>query len=277
MPLRGSTTVRPVTAPTYRIVPRTWLGWVIGLVYAPIFISVMIASGVEYDEFTESAANLRDAAVVPLVAMVVLLLIVITVLGWWRPVLKDDLGAPRIWRWISVVFFVAIIASVDFARLGKLDSQFIVWAAVAGVLVGFAEEATYRGLSLVAFRSGYTEMHTWLFSTLLFMYLHAWNVLAGQDLGPTVFQLVFTFVFGSMLYAVRRATGTLIIPMILHGLWDFSSFTASSDAFKESEELVDPRVNPVPTLLLIVMVVLFVMGFKKAFHNDDATPPLDAA
>ena len=72
---------------------------------------------------------------------------------------------------------------------------------------------------MVAFRSGYSELHVWLFSTLLFMYLHAWNFLAGQDFGPTVAQLVFTFVVGSVLYAVRRATGTLIIPMMLHGGW----------------------------------------------------------
>ena len=140
-----------------------------------------------------------------------------------------------------MVFVVAIVAGIDYSRLGKLDTDFILWALVAGVLVGFAEEGTYRGLAVVAFRSGYSELHVWLFSTLLFMYLHAWNFLAGQDLGPTIAQLVFTFVLGSVLYAVRRATGTLIIPMLLHGGWDFASFTASSDAFKESEELVDPE------------------------------------
>ena len=170
-----------------------------------------------------------------------------------------------------MVFVVAIVAGIDYSRLGKLDTEFIVWAAVAAVLVGFAEEGTYRGLSVVAFRSGYSEFRVWLFSTLLFMYLHAWNFLAGQDLGPTVAQLVFTFALGSVLYAVRRATGTLIIPMLLHGGWDFASFTATSDAFKESEKLVDPRTVPVAFLVLVVMVVLFAIGFKKALHSDNAT------
>ena len=273
----GRTTVRAVTAPTYRIAPKTWLGWVIGLVYAPIFIAVMISSGIEYDEFTDSATNLRDAAVVPLVVMVVLVAIAITVLGWWRPVMRDHLGAPRVWRWIPVVFVVAIVAGIDYSRLGKLDTDFILWALVAGVLVGFAEEGTYRGLAVVAFRSGYSELHVRLFSSLLFMYLHAWNFLAGQDIGPTITQLVFTFVLGSVLYAVRRATGTLIIPMLLHGGWDFASFTASSDAFKESEELVDPRAVPVAFLLLIVMAVLFAVGFKKALRTDDTTATPTAA
>ena len=250
------------------------MGWAIGLVYAPIFIAVLISSGVEYDEFTDSAANVRDAAVIPLVVMTVLVAIVISGLGWWRPVLRDQLGAPRLWRWIPVLWVVGIVVSLDYSRLGKLDTDFIVWAAVASVLVGFAEESAYRGLSVVAFRSGYPEVRVWLFSTLLFMYLHTFNFIAGQDLGPTIGQLIFTFVLGSVLYAVRRTTGTLIIPMILHGAWDFTSFTATSNAFENPDELVDPREFPIAIVFLIAMTVLFLVGRKQAFARP---PAVDAA
>lgn len=259
-----------------RIVPKPWLGWVICVVYAPIFIAVMVSSGVGYDEFTDSATNLRDAAVVPLAVVTVLLVIVITVLGWWRPVLRDHLGSPRIWRLIPVLFVVALLVGADYQRLGKLDTEFIMWAAVAAVLVGFAEEAAYRGVALVAFRSNYSEFRVWLFSTLLFMYLHAFNFFAGQDLGPTLVQLVFTFLMGSVLYAVRRATGTLIVPMVLHGAWDFVSFTAVSDAFKNPDELFDPRAFQPAVLILVLMIVLFAIGFKKAFRTDDPATPLSA-
>jgi len=257
-----------------RVVPKPWFGWVIGVVYAPIFIAPMIASGVGYDEFTDSATNLRDAAVVPLAIVSALLLVVITALGWWRPVLRDHLGSPRIWRLIPVLFVVALLVGADYSRLGKLDTGFIVWAAVAAVLVGFAEESAYRGVSVVAFRSSYSEFRVWLFSTLLFMYLHAFNFFAGQDLGPTVVQLVFTFLMGSVLYAVRRATGTLIVPIILHGGWDFVAFTAASDAFENSDELVDPRAFQPAILILVIMIVLFAIGFKKAFRTDDPATPL---
>jgi len=33
-----------------------------------------------------------------------------------------------------------------------------------------------------------------------------------------------TFIMGSGLYAMRRMSGTLILPMVLHGLWDSSLF-----------------------------------------------------
>lgn len=248
-----------------RVTPKTWMGWAIGLLYAPIFIAVLIASGVEYDELADSAVNMRDGAVVPIAVMSVLVALAITVLGWWRPVVRDRLGAPRVWRWIPIVWVVGIVVSLDYSRLGKLDTDFILWAAAACVLVGFAEEGAYRGLALVAFRSGYPELRVWLFSTLLFMYLHAFNFVAGQDLGPTIGQLVFTFVLGSVLYAIRRTTGTLIIPMILHGAFDFTSFTGTSDAFANPDELVDPRSVPIAVVFLVVMAVLFLVGRKQAF------------
>jgi len=232
---------------------------------------MLIASGVKYDELTDTATNVRDAAVVPLAVMAVLLLLVTTILGWWRPVLRDHVGAPRIWRWIAMLWVVAIVVGLDYSRIAKLDSSFILWAAVAGVLVGFSEETAYRGLAVTAFRSGYGENRVWLFSTLLFMYLHAFNFVAGQDLGPTLFQLVFTFVMGSVLYAIRRSTGTLIVPMILHGAWDFMSFTGSSKAFKNPAELVDPRAFSVSMLALVVMAVLFLVGFRTAFPNNAET------
>ncbi len=255
-----------------RISPKPLWGWLVGIAYAPIFIALMIVSGVSYDEFTESATNLRNAVVVPLAAMTILMLVVVTVFRWWRPVMRDDivLASPRVWRLIPVLFVVALLVSADYQRIGKLDAEFIVWAAVAAVLVGFAEECAYRGVSLVAFRSRYPEFRVWLFSTLLFAYLHAFNFFAGQDFAATVFQLVFTFLMGSVLYAVRRTTGTLVVPMVLHGAWDFVAFTSASDAFANPDDLVDPRAFQPAMLMLLVMLVIFVLGFRKAFPAGHA-------
>jgi membrane protease YdiL (CAAX protease family) len=110
-----------------------------------------------------------------------------------------------------------------------------------------------------------------LFSTLLFVLLHAWNLVAGQGIGATAAQIVFTFALGSVLYACRRATGTLVIPMLLHAGWDWMSFTGQSDAFKDAADLVDPRSFSPAIPLLVVMVVLFVAGAKKLLHPAAAS------
>jgi hypothetical protein len=63
------------------------------------------------------------------------------------------------------------------------------------------------------------------YSTLLFSALHFPNVVFGlAPGGGMVGQLVMTFIVGSLLFATRRLSGTLLLPMVLHGFWDSSIF-----------------------------------------------------
>ena len=55
----------------------------------------------------------------------------------------------------------------------------------------------------------------WLWSSVFFALLHSINFLLGQDLGPTITQLIATFVIGSAFYISRRATGLIVVPMVL--------------------------------------------------------------
>ena len=72
-------------------------------------------------------------------------------------------------------------------------------------MVGFNEEIVFRGLSLVAFRgAGYKEVYVWLATSVLFGLLHGANVVLGQALAPTLTQIGFAFVLGSVFYVVRR-------------------------------------------------------------------------
>ena len=43
-------------------------------------------------------------------------------------------------------------------------------------------------------------------------------------MGKTAVQLVFTFLVGSLLWSIRRLSGTLLLCMFLHGFWDSSVF-----------------------------------------------------
>jgi membrane protease YdiL (CAAX protease family) len=48
------------------------------------------------------------------------------------------------------------------------------------------------------------------------------------------FQVLLTFVIGSGLYVIRRISGTLILPMVLHGLWDSSLFLSVATGVEPS-------------------------------------------
>jgi membrane protease YdiL (CAAX protease family) len=256
-----------------RITPRPSIAWAIGLLYGPAFIALLLASGVDYDTVADSTHNFVRAVVIPMAILTVVVIALTTWLGWWRPVLRDDRPAPRWMISIPIVFAIAILAGIDYGRVADLQTSFLLWAAVGTLMVGFCEETVYRGLAVVGFREGYSEVRVWLFSSLLFMLLHAWNLVAGQSLPATVSQLGFTFVLGSILYAVRRTSGTLIIPILLHAGWDWMSFTGASDAFKDAADLVDPRAFSPAFAGIGVMVILFLVGAKRLLHPESTAQP----
>jgi membrane protease YdiL (CAAX protease family) len=59
---------------------------------------------------------------------------------------------------------------------------------------------------------------------LLFSALHVPNVIFGLAFWAMPVQVLLTFIMGSGFYVIRRMSGTLLLPMILHGLWDSSIF-----------------------------------------------------
>ena len=93
-------------------------------------------------------------------------------------------------------------------------------------MVGFSEEITYRGLAVVGFRGGYSEVHVWLFTSILFGLLHGVNFFLGQDAVPTLRQVIFAFVLGSVFYSHpphhRHHRSS---PWSSTRSWDFGSFS----------------------------------------------------
>lgn len=81
---------------------------------------------------------------------------------------------------------------------------------------------------MVGLRASRPEWQVWLFFSQMFSLRHGWNAAAGRDWADTPFQMVMTFGIGSTLYACRRATGSLIVCMVFHGLFDFFSLTTGS-------------------------------------------------
>jgi membrane protease YdiL (CAAX protease family) len=81
-----------------------------------------------------------------------------------------------------------------------------------------------RGSLIVGLRNRFGENRVWLISTLLFSALHIPNVIFGLALWAMPVQVLLTFIMGSGFYVIRRMSGALILPMVLHGLWDSSLF-----------------------------------------------------
>ena len=55
---------------------------------------------VDYGDLALSAASLTQNLLVPTLAATVLVAVIVSVLGWWRPVMKEQLRVPRWKQWI---------------------------------------------------------------------------------------------------------------------------------------------------------------------------------
>lgn len=193
--------------------------------YLAIFFTTWVVNGVDYLRIGESVQTTRLWYAWPTLLGCAFLVVGLSVLGWWRMALFDRSRLGPAWAWILPLAILGIIAG-NFAGLNpaRLTPELVLWATLGAVGVGFGEEMITRGSMVVGLRSRFPEWKVWLYGTLLFSALHAPNVLFGLPLEAMPVQLVLTFVFGSGLYAIRRISGNLILPMVLHGLWDSSQF-----------------------------------------------------
>ena len=174
----------------------------------------------------DPAAQIWFGTVLPVALGGVILLAFAWSAGWLREVFGPQPIRGRGWMWIAVavvlLFNVLHFASVDYGAAGA--GVVIAWLA-AGLCVGFAEELLTRGFVVNMMRKGgYREITVAVVSAALFAALHSGNLLSGQSLFATGFQLVYTFAFGILMYLSLRVTGSLIWPILLHATTDPSIF-----------------------------------------------------
>ncbi len=239
-----------MTSPSeLRIAPRVWLGVVAYLAYLAVFYGVWIANGIDYPHIGDNADTLWKWYVAPTLAGAVVISIIVSIYGWWRPALFEERKRLPAWAWVfPAILVAATVANLFLGDISHVTPTMWLLLTVGSLLVGFNEELLTRGQLVVALRSRFGELGVWFFSTLLFGLLHLPNTLFGT--GPSgISQVFITFIIGSAFYLLRRVSGTLITAMLLHALWDFSSFATTTGLI--------PGVGlPVATAAMIATIVL---------------------
>lgn len=203
---------------------------VIIVVYLAILQGVGIALRSDDDQsyavFTSVEAAVRGV-IIPVGVSAVFAIVVVSVLGWWRPVMIDR-RRVRPWVWIfPVLMLAAILGGTNYGLIGERGATLFIVLLVGSLMVGFAEELMYRGVGVVAFRSnGYSEGKVALWVALLFGLSHATNLISEgiKSLG----QVLITIVAGMFFYLIRRVSGTILAAMLIHGLWDFGLLTSQA-------------------------------------------------
>lgn len=215
----------------WRVAPSVPVAFGVFVAYVIAFIGLSSTAGINYDEFFLTGANAFRAAVLPLLAGAVVLIVFL----WWARwdfVFRDPvrLGMNLI-LWIPVVIFaIGILGHVVGVDWGQVTADRLLAIVAAGVLVGFTEETLFRGIILRSLRTA-NRAEAWvvLISSLWFGFFHLTNVLNGSPVGGVIVQCLMASMLGAVLYLFRRFSGLLVAGMLAHALWDMSTFLPASD------------------------------------------------
>ena len=212
----------------YRLQPTLRNALIIVVVYALILIGMEILSGVPYTDIAKTSNNLLFGVLIPVAIGSIFLTIIAIWSGWWNDVWRDQYKIKdHGWMHIFLILIViGIIANILSGTISSFDLSFITIALVATAFVGYSEELLTRGLLVRGARgSGFTEVKVFLIVMLVFGCIHGLNIINGQAVLTTVQQIITAGLTGGVYYTIYRKTGLLVVPMILHALFDFSLIT----------------------------------------------------
>lgn len=129
------------------------------------------------------------------------------------------------------------------------------------ILVGFSEEAMFRGLLFHGLRPRISIWPAILWTSGLFGAVHLLNGFVTGEFGPALVQSAMAACTGLFLMAIFLRTGSLWVSVIYHALWDFAIFMiglASQQAMDQQQALEEAGKGQqmlVPLLLILPNVL----------------------
>lgn len=213
----------------------------------------------EYGKFPDTESVLATLWV-PVGASAVFMAGVVTWLGWWRPVMRDRDDIPAVPRWLWIVpgtMIFAIVAGMNYPDLIDRGLLYIVLSIIGALFIGFAEETTFRGVGVTAFRAnGFSEPKVALWTCVLFGLAHGTNIFS-EGLGA-IPQVLVTAAAGFFLYLCRRLGRGLLLAILVHAFWDYALFSGT----------LGDEIYPLTLLFIVVDIVLVIVLLVRRRHLD---------
>lgn len=213
-------------------------------------------SGFDYGVLPDANSVWRTITL-PVTLSILFAAAVVSYLRWWRPVVRDD---KPVQNWVKIVpafLLLSILLTTDYSNLFDRSVGLVLLLLVSTLLVGVGEELMFRGLGVITFRgAGLSEGKVALWSSVVFGAVHMTNLFTE---GPSAFlQAAVVSVTGYFFYLTRRSAGVIFVPMVLHGLYDFSVFSHAIGLTESNTNLQ----SLVPLLVNIILVVIVVVRRK---------------
>jgi hypothetical protein len=170
-----------------------------------------------------SVAQLSNQAITGIANTTLSVLVIgaLSALGWWRAVGFKRPAHPR-----HLLFFLPLLLPVLInlgVGLNVQDLVLFTQLLALAFLIGFAEEAIFRGLMLNALKArGLWQAAS--ITSLLFGLSHSLNLLSGKSGADILIQVAYALAVGFAFAAVVLKKGVIWPLVIAHALIDFTSF-----------------------------------------------------
>ncbi len=217
-------------------------------------LALSTGSDAGYGEFPDVDSTVRGL-LIPIVIAVALVAAVISWLGWWRDIAIER---PKVASWVWVVPVLLVLGGLgvmDWSNLGEQDLDLVLLVVLTSLLVGVGEELLFRGVSIqVLRRHGLTETKVALWSSVIFGGVHITNAIST---GPqAIFQVLVVCCAGYFFYLTYRVSGTIIVPILMHGFWDFAQFS-------HTVGVDDPQPSPQQLLPFLALIIAGVIVYVR--------------
>ena len=166
----------------------------------------------------------------------------------------------------EVVIAVVTLFNVQYSLMA-FGSIFLV--LIASLSIGFNEEVVTRGILLVGLRNDkVSEWKVYLITLIVFSLLHLVNLVTGGSM----IEILIQFFGGTIYYVARRVSKTLIVPILIHALYDFSVFLlngpyAADVVLAELPGFVG-NINFTAFLIEMSAFILFLIFGRKLLKNE---------
>jgi uncharacterized protein len=243
----------PTHVPARRVSWPALIGILAAFALIPAIVDVTVLKK-PFDDAFPDQTSVNNLVVTETIGLVIAITAV-TALRWWPTVLKESLRTRR-WVWVVPIALLALsLAMIDYQRLAIAGIGLAITLLLATVLLAASEELVFRGMVLAFMRERYREVVAAIATAALFGAMH---VAAGP------LHVLSSSIFGYLLYYMRRVSGGLAIPILVHATWDYAIFSTHTTA--------DPSTDSATGLTLFLTALALLLAVAALHRFAEPRP-----
>lgn len=256
---------RPWPPQAERSGPELSIGAVLGVVLGMYLISWLVwtvTAGLPFTivswRYEPTATSIVGQVIAPSLTELLLWLLVLSALGWWRAA-GLVVGSASVWGIVPLgLFCISGMLAAVLSDIASRGAGVVVLATVGFLLAAFVEELAYRGFLAHGLTRRIGGTGAVLLGSSVFAALHI-PTLLGQD-AEIIRSIAGLFGFGVVLCRIRASTGSLWFPTAVHALHNLTTVGVVIWAFPggqvpEAFALLNAGVNGMGMLLAIGLVI----------------------